>query len=50
MTIKGVTKCRAGGTASRAGYEASQNGSCDAAAHGADRTAERTNGSAGFGA
>ncbi|MCA8094492.1 hypothetical protein LGM65_27060 [Burkholderia anthina] len=50
MTIKGVAKCGAGGAAGRAGYEAGENRSCDATTHGADRTAERTNGSAGFGA
>ncbi|MFM0526448.1 hypothetical protein PQR11_15855 [Paraburkholderia strydomiana] len=48
LAIKGVAKRCAGGTARRAGYEASEDRACNAATHGADRTAECTNGSAGF--
>ncbi|WP_181441128.1 hypothetical protein [Paraburkholderia tropica] len=50
MAIKLVAKRCAGGTARRAGYEASEDRTRNAATHGADRTAECTNRSAGFGA
>lgn len=42
---EGSARCATG----RAGYEARENGACDAATHRADGPAERTDRSAGFG-
>lgn len=43
---KSSSRCAPG----RAGHEARENGASDAATHGSDGAAERTNGGAGFGA